>query len=189
LETIEELAAIVREGLDRTGRLVGDLRDFAAPWRGADDSIDIGHALGSAVQLLTYLYQGAGVSLHLAIADDLPAVQGDPRAVGQVFVNLLKNAAEAFDRDGGSVWVGASARDGGVAIEVRDDGPGMNDETRGQVFEPFFSTKESGRGTGLGLAISRQVVDQHGGTISVDSALGRGTTFTVWLPGETRNGK
>ena len=103
-------------------------------------------------------------------------------ALNQVFLNLLKNAAEALDGTGGSIWVDASAVDGGIEIVFRDDGPGIEPAVRERLFEPFYTTKSAGRGTGLGLSISRQIAEAHGGRLEVESAEGEGSTFTLRLP-------
>jgi two-component system NtrC family sensor kinase len=109
-------------------------------------------------------------------------VPGDPRALNQVFLNLLKNAAEALEGRGGSVWLETGQEAGEIFVRVRDDGPGIAAEHLPRVFEPFYTTKEAGRGTGLGLSISHRIVADHGGAIDLDSEPGRGATFTVRIP-------
>jgi two-component system NtrC family sensor kinase len=119
---------------------------------------------------------------------DLPAVRADRDQLRQVLLNILSNAYEAVQAaaqagmgpNGGSVTVRTASSDGKVSIAVVDTGIGMDEETRAQMFEPFFTRKT--RGTGLGLAVTRRIVDSHGGVIHIDSAEGRGTTFTVEFP-------
>jgi signal transduction histidine kinase len=108
--------------------------------------------------------------------------------LNQVFLNLIKNAAESVDGGPGLVRVEASVRDGSLRVSVSDDGAGMSPEVQQQLFEPFFTTKEGGRGTGLGLSICQQIVERHGGTIEVSSTEGSGTTMTVTLPIESGPG-
>jgi signal transduction histidine kinase len=122
----------------------------------------------------------AGVQVHTDLPEGLPPIFGDARALNQVFLNLLKNAAESFQQ-GGAVWVTARAEEGAVAVEIRDDGPGVTPEVRAQMFEPFFTTKV-GRGSGLGLSICRRIVEEHGGQLALDSAAGAGTRVTLRLP-------
>jgi len=124
----------------------------------------------------------ARVELRVEIADDLPLLTGDARALNQVFLNLLKNAAEVLEGRGGVVTLSAVAVGAEVIVQVRDDGPGIAPELHAKLFAPFYSTKEAGRGTGLGLSISRRIVIDHGGSIEVESAPGHGTSFTVRLP-------
>ena len=122
------------------------------------------------------------VEVELDLAAELAAVEGDSRALNQVFLNLLKNAAEALDGRGGSVCVRAREEKGEIVVRVQDDGPGIAADLRSRLFEPFFSTKESGKGTGLGLAISRRIVMDHGGSIELVSPVGSGAIFEVRLP-------
>jgi signal transduction histidine kinase len=119
---------------------------------------------------------------------DLPKVRCKPAELGQVFLNLLINAVQAVEcRGRGNGRIAIRARDDGrrVAVDFEDNGAGMTDDVLGRIFDPFFTTKPVGQGTGLGLTISHKiVVDQHGGTISVRSTPGAGSTFTIMLPKE-----
>jgi signal transduction histidine kinase len=181
-DSITELVSIATEGLERTQKLVTDLKDFAAPGRIAGGTVDLKRGIESTLQLIRYAAREKGITLHLTVADEIPNVPGDPRALNQVFLNLLKNAIEAADRGSGNVWVTSYREDAGVIVKVADDGVGIPPEHLDHLFEPFFTTKEAGRGTGLGLSISRRIVTEHGGSIHVESAAGEGTTFIVTLP-------
>ena len=181
-DALGELVGIVVEGLDRTRRLVGDLRDFAAPPQGGRSEIDVRAGLESTFQLMRYAMRQAGARLETELAPSVPRVAGEARALNQVFLNLLKNATEALEGAGGVVCVRLSHEGDQVVIEVRDDGPGIPSAHRARLFEPFFSTKGAGRGTGLGLSICRRIVSEHGGSIGVESFEGGGATFTVRLP-------
>lgn len=178
---LTELLEIVTEGLDRTQRLVGDLRDFAAG-DGSHGEIDIARGLKTTIQLIGHAARDANVQLRLDIADPLPRAEGDPRAINQVFLNLLKNATEVLERRGGHIDVSAKAVGGKILVEIRDDGPGVASEAMSQIFEPFFTTKEAGRGAGLGLSISRRIVDEHNGDLELISAGDEGAIFRVTLP-------
>jgi signal transduction histidine kinase len=114
---------------------------------------------------------------------DLPTVVMDPAQMQEVFINLIMNAAEAMDGVGRlTVSTRADVARGVVQADVRDTGHGISAENMARIFDPFFTTKEVGHGTGLGLAISFGIVKEHGGTITVESEEGKGTTFTVELP-------
>jgi two-component system NtrC family sensor kinase len=116
-------------------------------------------------------------------ADGLPDVVIDPAQMQQVFMNLIINAAEAMGGAGRlTVTTGFEPEHGTVWASFADTGHGIPEEELGRIFDPFFTTKEVGHGTGLGLAISFGIVKEHGGTISVESAPGVGTTFTIELP-------
>jgi signal transduction histidine kinase len=177
-----ELVKIVTEGLERTSRLVGDLRDFAAPGEGPEGEIDVRRGLESTFQLMRHAMREAGVELQAELADELPLIPGDARALNQVFLNLLKNGTEALEGRGGTVSVALRQEGRSLVVEVRDDGPGITPELQERLFEPFFSTKAAGRGTGLGLSISSRIVTEHGGSMEVESCEGVGTTFRVRLP-------
>ncbi len=108
-----------------------------------------------------------------------------PRAMFQVIGNVAKNAVDSMP-NGGSLSVSADVRDNQIRIRVADSGPGIPDEIRERVFEPFFTTKEVGQGTGLGLSICQRIVERLGGTLSLDSEVGHGTTVIVHLPTRRR---
>jgi signal transduction histidine kinase len=98
-----------------------------------------------------------------------------------VFLNLINNAAQAMDGKG-QIRITTQLRDDKVEVSVRDNGSGMDEETRAHIFEPFFTTKAVGKGTGLGLSIVFKIIEDHGGSIDVQSTLGEGTEFIVRLP-------
>ena len=99
-----------------------------------------------------------------------------------MFLNLITNAAQAMPDGRGKIILTTRVEGEGVAVDVADNGSGMSPEILKKIFDPFFTTKEIGKGTGLGLSISYKIIQQHGGHISVDSRVGAGTRFTVWLP-------
>jgi signal transduction histidine kinase len=121
------------------------------------------------------------VDARVHLADDLPEVVVDEAQVGQALYNLLLNATQALGAAGGRVTVRAERAGGGVRVDVSDDGPGIPPEQHEQIFEPLFSTRP--RGIGLGLPVSRTLVEASGGSLTVQSRPGRGTTFSVRLPG------
>lgn len=94
---------------------------------------------------------------------------------------MATNAIDAMP-DGGKLWIRAAARPNRLAIEIEDTGIGIPSEDLSKIFEPFFTTKEVGKGTGLGLAVCYGIITDHGGRVSVRSNVGKGTTFTIYLP-------
>ena len=131
------------------------------------------------------------IAIHLDLAEDLPAVEGNPTQLQQMLMNLCMNARDAI-RDQGEIRIGTrlaqrraspmSAPSAFVALAVSDTGKGMNDATRTRVFEPFFTTKRDRGGSGLGLSVVYGVVTSHGGHVEVESEVGKGTKFDVFLP-------
>ena len=129
---------------------------------------------------------GAHIELHVAHTGIGARVKADPGQIEQVVLNLAVNARDAMP-NGGTLHISTGERVAStgtrqVVLSVRDTGTGMPDGVRERIFEPFFTTKDVGKGTGLGLSTVYGIVTQSGGTIEVDSALGKGTTFTVVLP-------
>jgi signal transduction histidine kinase len=132
--------------------------------------------------LLKYGLKERNANVELDVEDAVPSLCGDLGALNQVFLNLIKNAAEAFPPEGGSIRVSLRCDDDALVVTVADDGPGIPEGDVPLLFEPFFTTKAAGKGTGLGLSISRKIVVAHGGALEVDSEVGRGSCFSVRLP-------
>ncbi len=124
----------------------------------------------------------ANVKCQVDVQDPLPSLAFDEGQIRQALLNLIRNAREAMQPAGGTLWlkVRSSGNGAGVDLVVDDDGSGIGDEVREKVFDPFFTTKE--RGTGLGLAVTRQIVEAHGGTISCEARAPKGTRFFIHLP-------
>ena len=116
-----------------------------------------------------------------ALDDACPKVLADGDQMSQVVINLVMNALHAMP-DGGSLRIGLAPQNGMVKLTVGDTGHGIPSEALPRIFEPFFTTKEFGKGTGLGLTVVKGIIEEHQGTITVDSEEGKGTTFTISLP-------
>ncbi len=140
---------------------------------------DPAHLLRELAEFIRREMVASGVELQLDVATNLPMVAMDEPQLRQALLNLLRNAREAMP-DGGTAKLEASRYDGGVRIQVHDEGAGIGDEDREHVFDMFYTTKE--RGTGLGLPLTQQIVVAHGGRIACKARLPQGTTFEVWLP-------
>jgi signal transduction histidine kinase len=140
--------------------------------------------LREAVEVVGPAAAQARVETSLTVEPDLPRVNADAELLRQAFLNLGVNAIQAMQPGGGKLAVRLCRDGAGVAVEFRDTGPGMEDDVKKHVFEPFYTTKASG--TGLGLAIVRQAAETHGGTVEVESELGKGALFRMRLPGEER---
>ncbi len=174
-------------GLARVQKIVADLRTFARLDQAEVEQSDLRENLETTLAIAGPALKSGGVEVLVEWAD-LPKVRCKPAELSQVFLNLLINAVQAVEcRGRGNGRVVIRARDDGpqVALDFEDNGAGMTDDVRGRIFDPFFTTKPVGQGTGLGLTISHKIiVDQHGGTISVRSTPGAGSTFTITLPKE-----
>jgi signal transduction histidine kinase len=170
-------------GSQRIKGIVEGLRTFARKDEGLlVDTIDINTLIEASARLVhNEVHKHADIQLDLA--EGLPALTGNAQKIEQVLVNLLVNAGQAMRDDvRGLITVRTRAEDSDVCIDVEDNGVGMNEKTQKQIFDPFFTTKRAKGGTGLGLAIVYRILEEHGGTISVKSKQGSGTTFTIRIP-------
>jgi PAS domain S-box-containing protein len=180
LQNLSQLMERSREGLKRIQQIVKDLRDFARLDQSDVHEADLNAGIESTLNIITGLAKKSQVIIEKELSD-IPLVRCNPAKINQVVMNLLSNAIDACD-DGCHVKVRTFADNGTANIEVSDTGRGIPPAIRERIFDPFFTTKPPGKGTGLGLSISYGIIRDHNGEITVDSAPGKGTTFTVSLP-------
>lgn len=179
---LDELSEIVTQGLERTGRLVGDLRNLSNVRCREHFPVDVRPHLLSTLSLVKPSLSGGSVHFESTFDEELPDVLADPGALGQVFLNLVKNAVEALDGRGGTIGMTARHVGDSVVIEIRDDGIGLAVPDQDDLFAPFVTMKKAGHGTGLGLSISRRIVVDHGGTIELLPGDDRGAVARIVLP-------
>jgi len=175
----------MRKETERIHRIVRDLLQFARP-SGSEppdekEPGDVELAVHETVTLLKPQKSFSDVSLELVLPDALPRVPLNTHEIVQLVLNLLLNAADACGA-GGRIVLTASVMGRWLTLAVEDNGPGVPEQIRGQLFEPFVTTKEVGKGTGLGLAVCRGLVESVGGTIELDEAFSGGARFVVELP-------
>jgi signal transduction histidine kinase len=150
--------------------------------------LNIANVIQSTIKLIRNQIKLSGIKLDIQISPDLPAIKGNMRSLQQIFLNLLINAHQAMT-DGGSINIKAySDPVDFVRVDIADTGPGIQPESIEHIFEPFYTTKGIGKGIGLGLSVTYSLIKTHGGYIKVDSELGRGTTFSVFVPAITNDG-
>ena len=181
---IAEYLQIMDSEVERCKRIVNNLLDLSRPRGGAMTPEDVNQVVEETLLLLKHHDRFRQLELRRELAPDLPAVPASKDQLIQVFMALMLNAADAMEARG-TLTVRTSrhpARADEVCIAFSDTGSGIPKADIQKIFEPFYTTKLQGRGTGLGLSICYTIIADHRGRIKVDSTLGRGSTFTVFLP-------
>jgi signal transduction histidine kinase len=178
-DVAHELAGFIVSEVDRTNSLITRFLEFARPLKLRMADVDVSTIIEAAVAELERHNPPLRVTLHRNLSPDIPRIGLDAELMQRVVYNLLLNAAQVT-LDGGTVSVKTGIAANFVEIAVIDRGCGIAAEDLESVFNPFFTTKTEG--VGLGLAIVSKIVDEHGGHLSVDSRVGEGSTFRVYLP-------
>ena len=174
LEKIVEAALHARE-------VIRKLLLFARRMPLVKTAVCLNELVDEALALLEARREGSGIELVRALEQNLPDVTADPSQIRQVLINLLVNAVQAMP-GGGRLEVRTGRETDHVLVAITDTGIGMGEDVLKQLYAPFFTTKDVGEGTGLGLAVASGIVKAHGGTIHVESEVGRGSRFEVRLP-------
>jgi signal transduction histidine kinase len=178
-EDSEKIVQSLEEGSDRIANIVSDLRLYS---RSDDDYFtlfNIHEAIDSSLTLLHNRFKHH-VTVHKRYGE-IPLLECSPGRISQVFLNILSNAVDAI-AGSGNIRIQTYTENERAHIEIRDDGKGIPENDINKIFDPFFTTKPAGAGTGLGLSISYGIIEQHRGTISVESEAGKGATFRISLP-------
>jgi two-component system, NtrC family, sensor kinase len=165
----------------RAAKIITNLLNFARSGSGDAAILDVNQVLQDVLSLVEHQLAHAHIKVRRELAMDLPRIHGNENRLQQVFFNLVLNARDAMP-SGGWLTITTRCRGSELLIQVSDTGEGIRREDLKRIYDPFFTTKGLGRGTGLGLSVSYGIVREHGGSISVDSAPGKGTTFEVSLP-------
>jgi len=181
--TARTLAQELKDSTERMSALVGAVKSYAYMDRGGLVEVDVHEGLETTLVVLGHKLKKTKLKVVRDYDRTLPKITVHGSELNQVWTNLLDNAIDALaDRDSGTITIRTSLDGPCILVDVADDGPGIPEEARPRVLEPFFTTKEAGRGTGLGLDTARRVVEErHTGTLGFDTGP-QGTTFHVWLP-------
>jgi two-component system NtrC family sensor kinase len=164
------------------GDLVKNLLSFSRTNPINLEWIQVNPIVDRVVKLAMHKLEMASIQVHVATGTDLPVVRADAAQIEQVLLAFTMNAIDAMPH-GGNLWIATTVTDHSeLLLQVRDDGMGIPTELLPRLFEPFLTTKDTGKGVGLGLAISHNIVERHSGRIEVESEVGHGTTFSVYLP-------
>lgn len=180
-DDLTEYLGLIKSEAFRCKTITTGLLDFSRIRTGDRTETDVGDVVRSAANLISHQKRGDRISIGVHIADDLPLVNADGGQIQQAVIALATNAIDAMP-DGGRLDFRVVGRLNRVIIEVEDTGHGIPAEDMPKIFEPFFTTKEVGKGTGLGLAVCYGIISEHGGRLSVRSNIGKGTTFSIFIP-------
>lgn len=190
IETRQRNLTIIRNQAERITRIVRQLLDLARPYNLRLQTVQLPALIRGTAELIETQAEGSGVEIDLML-DQQAEVDADQELIHQVLLNICRNAIQAMPQGGRlqiECFKDAEIRDGRhfAALRVSDTGVGIAPEHLGQIFIPFFTTKEVGQGTGLGLPVSRHIIEEHGGWIEASNRAEKGAVFTVYLPQTTQ---
>jgi two-component system, sporulation sensor kinase E len=167
--------------IERITKVMNQLLAFARRRTPERQAIDLAEIVEDSLEMFQERIAHSRITVEKAIEAQMPSVHADRDQLVQVLINLVMNSLHAMP-DGGRLRLSLACEGSHVCLGVSDTGHGMPEEIRSKVFEPFFTTKDFGKGTGLGLTVVKGIIEEHGGTIAVESVVGKGTTFWIRLP-------
>lgn len=167
--------------VERITKVMNQLLAFARRRTPERRAVDLAKIVEDSLEMFQERIAQSRITVDTTIESSLPFVHADQDQLIQVLINLVMNSLHAMP-EGGRLRLGLAREGDYVRLEVADTGHGMPEETRAKVFDPFFTTKDFGKGTGLGLTVVKGIIEEHGGTITLESAVEKGTTFTIRLP-------
>ena len=186
---LEKIPASMRKNLDemlaqikRATKITNNLRSFSHQHAFEVRMVDVHALFDKTAALLEHDLNLDNVLVERHYAQDIPLIEADEDQLAQVFLNLVSNARDAMSSDDKRIIVETRPKDDGIEIRFSDTGDGIDSGEIGKIFDPFFTTKDPGRGTGLGLWIVYSIIENHCGTIRVESEKGKGAQFVIFLP-------
>ena len=183
-EFVREMIDRISAEAQRLSQMTRGILNFSSHEEAGGDA-DVNLTVEFVLDFLCYEASRRGVSLMRNLDHRLPVVQVDSNVLKQIVINIVMNALQAMESEGGRLLVESkSLSSSEICIVIADTGPGIAADALARIFEPYFTTKRPGEGTGLGLFVTRTLVENLGGRIEVRSAVGEGTTFSVILPAE-----
>lgn len=180
-DDLKDYLGLIHSEAFRCKSITMSLLDFSRIRSSERTEIDLSESVKSSARLLAHQRRGENIEIKIEIAENLPLVDANEGQIQQAIIALATNAIDAMPH-GGTLTFRAFELNGRVTIEIEDTGIGIAPEDMSKIFEPFFTTKEIGKGTGLGLAVCYGIVTEHNGRVSVRSNVGKGTTFSIFLP-------
>jgi signal transduction histidine kinase len=171
---------IIDKEINRINRIIKSFLAFAKPEKIEKRDVNIKEVLDDVLTITKPKMRHSGIKLIETLPLVTPIIYGNYDALKQVFLNLILNAMQAMDDEGGTLEIGASADEKSLSVMIRDSGTGISEKDQKKIFDPFFTTKKEG--TGMGLALTHNIIDEHSGRIDIESSPGEGTTIKVELP-------
>jgi PAS domain S-box-containing protein len=180
------LTTIVTQ-VERITKVMNQLLAFARRRPAEHRPVDLGEIVSDSLEMFQERIAHSRITVEQAVEADMPPVYADRDQLMQVLINLVMNSLHAMP-EGGRLRLSLAREKSHLLLGVSDTGHGMSEEIRSKIFDPFFTTKDFGKGTGLGLTVVKGFVEEHGGTIAVESVVGKGTTFWIRLPLDSAEG-
>jgi C4-dicarboxylate-specific signal transduction histidine kinase len=190
-EDLKTMANDIVANVDRAAGVIKHVRDFARQSELVHSKVKINDPIKDVFKVLGHQLKVHDIDVTLDLNPDIPDIMAEHNRLEQVFINLVSNAIDAMDEKSSQpglenspkqLFIKSFAENDQVVVHVNDTGGGMSEEVKNKIFEPFFTTKKVGKGTGLGVSISYGIVKDYGGSIEIDSEIGKGTTFKLRFP-------
>lgn len=180
-DTINTSLRVVNESVDRCKAITHRLLGFARRTDVYEEQLDVNDIIREVLQFLDNSIRYNKIQLELHLDDKVPLTTSDRLQLQQIFLNIINNAIDAIGKSG-LIQIRSRGSENDVQVTIEDNGPGIPEAVLPNIFEPFYTTKETGKGTGLGLSITYGLVKKLGGDVAVRSRLGQGTLFTITIP-------
>jgi two-component system NtrC family sensor kinase len=180
--------AKIEHHINRAKKITHRLLSFGRRMEPVTEKVDVNQTLEDTIEFLINEARYRNIEIYTELAPELPRITSDSSQLQQVFLNIINNGIDAIGKNGViQIKTHHLVKNNRVAIEINDNGPGIPKHMLDKIFDPFFTTKEVGKGTGLGLSISYSIVEKLGGKMIVASEVGKGATFTIYLPLDHEN--
>ena len=171
----------IEEHVERARKVVHNMLGYARRMEPRMEDVDVNQTVNQTVDILENFARGNNIDIQTDLAENLPIIAGDQAQLQQVILNLMNNAIDAIGKDG-TISIRSGAGKSEIRITIADTGPGIPESMQKKVFDPFYTTKSTGKGTGLGLWISYSIIEKMGGKLALQSKEGQGAAFTITLP-------
>ena len=174
----------IEEHVERARKVVHNMLGYARRMEPRLEDVDVNETINQTISLLDNYARINNIEIKTRLQADMPVIASDQSQLQQVFLNIISNAIDAIGKEG-RIEVESNSSDSMINVHIADNGPGISEDQQKKVFDPFFTTKQTGKGTGLGLWVTYSIIEKLGGSISLKSQAGKGSTFTVQIPNVT----